>query len=247
VVICREIGCVTPGKSPNSSATVSDNDNILVAKGLHKSFGKGPARVHVLRGLDISVRRGEFIAVMGPSGCGKSTLLHVLGLMTPPEEGTISLEGSTVPDNPSARNTLRRTHVGFVFQRFNLLGVLSAADNVAISLRVRGLSADGYADELFEMMGVAHVAQRKPSKMSVGEQQRVAVVRAMAHRPALLLADEPTGNLDSENGEKLLALFRRVNDHHHQTIVMITHSAEAASWADRAVRMKDGRILDTNA
>jgi putative ABC transport system ATP-binding protein len=227
-----------------------DNGNILEATNLHKSFGKGAARVHVLRGLDLEVRRGQFLAVMGPSGCGKSTLLHVLGLMTPPDRdeqgrprGTVFLDGGQVPDAEPARNALRRTKIGFVFQRFNLLSVLSAADNVAISLHVRGVRDDGRVKELFKAMGVAHVARRKPGQMSIGEQQRVAVVRALAHRPALLLADEPTGNLDSESSAALLDLFRKMNRQEGQTVVMITHSAEASSHADRVVRMKDGRIL----
>ena len=223
---------------------MTDDEHILVARGLHKTFGRGEPAVHVLRGLDLNVRRGEFLAVMGPSGCGKSTLLHVLGLMTPPDAGTIRLDGLDVPATQAARTALRRSHIGFVFQRFNLLGVLSAADNVAISLRVRGLSLDGRCEELMKAMGVDHVARRKPGRISVGEQQRVAVVRALAHRPALLLADEPTGNLDSANSEALLELFRRINRQEDQTIVMITHSSAAAGYADRALHMKDGKILD---
>ena len=223
---------------------MSHNDNILVAKDLHKSFGRGRAATHVLRGLDISVRRGRFLAVMGPSGCGKSTLLHVLGLITPPDAGTTMLDGHVTGQSASVRAALRRTHIGFVFQRFNLLGVLSAADNVAISLRIRGVKAGGRVAQLFETLGVSHVANRKPSQMSIGEQQRVAVVRALAHRPSLLLADEPTGNLDSDSSAALLELFRTINRQENQTILMITHSAEAAACADCTVRMKDGRIID---
>ena len=221
-----------------------DDADILTAVDLHKSFGRGPARVDVLRGLDLAVRRGQFLAVMGPSGCGKSTLLHVLGLMTPPDAGRIVLDGRRVGTSASQLNALRRGQIGFVFQRFNLLGELSAADNVAISLRVRGLRADKHVAELFETLGIAHVAARKPSQMSNGEQQRVAIVRAMSHRPTYLLADEPTGNLDSANSEALLEHFRRINRQDAQTIVMITHSADAAGCADRVVHMKDGRIVD---
>ncbi len=216
---------------------------MLLASGLHKSFGSGDARTHVLRGLSLSVGRGEFLAVMGPSGCGKSTLLHVLGLMTPPDEGTLSFGGQVVSGEPQ-RSAIRRRDIGFVFQRFNLLGVLTARDNIAISLRVRGLAVDGRTDELFEALNVSHVARRKPGEMSIGEQQRVAVIRALAHRPALLLADEPTGNLDSANSAELLEIFRRFNRQEGQTIVMITHSAEAASHADRVLRMKDGLIVE---
>ena len=231
---------------------MNQSEHILVAEGLHKSFGKGHARVQVLRGLDMAVRRGEFLAVLGPSGCGKSTLLHLLGLMSPPDVdpasrkrlGTIRIDGQVVPDGEAARNAIRRKHIGFIFQRFNLLGVLSAADNVAISLRVRGMKVDGQMDGLFEMMGVSHVAGRKPGEMSIGEQQRVAVARALAHGPALVLADEPTGNLDSDNTVALLDLFRRLNRREGQTIVMITHSAVAAEYADRTVTMKDGKLIN---
>jgi len=167
--------------------------------------------------------------------------------MTPPDSGEIHLAGQPSPTRPAERTAIRRSHIGFVFQRFNLLGVLTALDNVAISLRVRGLRSDGRVGELFEALGVSHVAGRKPSQMSMGEQQRVAVVRALAHRPALLLADEPTGNLDSENSSALLDIFREMNSRQGQTIVMITHSAQAAGRADRIVQMKDGILRDENA
>ncbi|MFW6065390.1 MAG: ABC transporter ATP-binding protein, partial [Planctomycetota bacterium] len=218
--------------------------DILIASGVHKSFGKGRSRVHVLRGLDLRVKRGEFLAVMGPSGCGKSTLLHVIGLMTSADDGKLVLDGRAVGKSESERTRLRRTHIGFVFQRFNLISVLSARDNAVISMRVRGLDADGCIDDLLASMGISHVAGRKPGEMSIGEQQRVAVVRALAHNPALLLMDEPTGNLDSENSRSLLELFRSINHQRGQTLVMITHSADAASAADRVVHMKDGRIVD---
>jgi putative ABC transport system ATP-binding protein len=228
-----------------------ETKQIILAAGLHKSFGKGQAGIHVLRGVDLAVGRGEFVAVMGPSGCGKSTLLHVLGLMTTVDidpsglpMGRITLDGQDVPVKPSRRNLLRRTHIGFVFQRFNLISVLSARDNVAVSLRVRGLEYNNYADDLFVRLGVAHLKDRKPGRMSIGEQQRVAVARALAHRPALLLADEPTGNLDSDNSQALLGVFRDMNRQMGQTIIMITHSAEAAAYADRIVCMKDGQIYN---
>ena len=220
----------------------ADRDDILIARGIHKTLGKGRAAVRVLRGLDLAVRRGEFLAVMGPSGCGKSTLLHVLGLITPPDDGQVVMGGRAVPAGAAARTALRRTQIGFVFQRFNLLSVLTAADNVAISLRIRGREADGRVQSLFEALGVRHVAGRKPAEMSIGEQQRVAVVRALAHRPVLLLADEPTGNLDSANAAALLDVFAEMNRKEGQTVVLVTHSPEAASRADRIVHMKDGQI-----
>jgi len=236
---------------------MTSDDDILTAANLHKSYGKGPARVQVLRGLDLAVRRGEFLAVMGPSGCGKSTLLHVLGLMTRADDGMVAIDGQDLRFGPSAAGgnghgtmvaderrmlAIRRTKIGFVFQRFNLISVLSAADNVAISLSVRGVRDGGQVGELFESLGVAHLKARKPGQMSIGEQQRLAVVRALAHRPAILLADEPTGNLDSANSAALLGIFRDLNRSRGQTIVMITHSAEAAACADRIVQMKDGEI-----
>ncbi len=225
---------------------MTDCENIVSARGLEKTFGKGSGRVLALTGVDLDVRRGEFLAVVGPSGSGKSTLLHVLGLMTPPDAGQLALEGQTVPNSHAIRTALRRQYIGFVFQRFNLLPVLSAADNVAIHLRVCGVRSDGHVEQLFRRMGVWHVAGRKPAQMSIGEQQRVAVVRALAHQPSILLADEPTGNLDSENAEALLALFRQTNRQSGQTIVMITHSPEAAGCADRVIHMKDGRFIDDN-
>jgi ABC-type lipoprotein export system ATPase subunit len=230
------------------------SDILLEARHLRKSYGRGLAGVEVLKGLDLAVRRGEFVAVMGPSGCGKSTLLHLLGLMTIPDrapdggqEGRIIFDGQAVPASGAIRNRLRRKRIGFVFQRFNLLGVLSASDNVAISLKVRGFRDTGLADELFDAMGVGHVRDRKPGKMSIGEQQRVAVVRALAHQPDLLLADEPTGNLDGQSSEALLELLEQIHRQRGHSVVMITHSAEAAAHADRILLMKDGRLHEPDA
>ena len=223
---------------------MSDSDDILEARNLHKSFGTGPARVHVLRGLDLRVRRGEFLAVMGPSGCGKSTLLHVLGLMTAPDAGEVRIDGRDAGTlSPAQRAEVRRRRIGFVFQRFNLLSVLSAYDNIRLSLRMRGLDGRARIAELLEAMGVAHVAARKPGELSIGEQQRIAVARALAHRPDILLADEPTGSLDSDNRDALLELLAEANRRQGQTIVMITHSAGVAAAAGRIAYMKDGRIL----
>ena len=183
---------------------------------------------------------------MGPSGCGKTTLLHILGLIALPDAGTIALDGREIPAGPRTRTTLRRTHIGLVFQRLNLISVLTAADNVGISLRVRGEENNGRVEELFEALGIAHVSGHKPAEMSMGEQQRVAVARALAHRPAVLLADEPTGSLDSANSRTLLEIFRETNHRDGQTIVMITHSPDVAAYADRIVHMKDGILLDDN-
>jgi len=227
---------------------MNQNEPILAADRLQKSFGRGSARVHVLRGLDLAVRPGEFLAVMGPSGCGKSTLLHVLGLMAKADGGDLRIAGHDVTDlDEPARADIRRCRLGFVFQRFNLLGVLSGYDNIMLSLRIRGLSDRSGVEGLLETMGVAEVARRKPAAMSIGEQQRLAVARALAGRPQILLADEPTGSLDSENREALLEVLRQANQQRGQTIVMITHSPGVAAIAERIVYMKDGRILDQNS
>ncbi len=226
---------------------MGEGEVILAGEDLHKSFGRSSARVEVLRGLDLQVRRGEFLAVMGPSGCGKSTLLHVLGLMTPPESGAVRLDGQLVSNlDERRRAAVRRRRIGFVFQRFNLLGVLSGRDNVRLALRVRGVPDDGQTDALLEAMGVSKVAGRKPAALSIGEQQRVAVARALAGRPELLLADEPTGSLDTDNRAALLEILQDANRRRGQTIVMITHSAGVAAAAERIVYMRDGRILDTS-
>ncbi len=226
---------------------MAEQEYILEASNLHKSFGKGPAAVHVLRGLNLRVRRGEFLAVMGPSGCGKSTLLHVLGLMTPPQEGQVLLDGREATGlSPSRQARIRREKIGFVFQRFNLISVLSGYDNIVLSMKIRHCRDNGRIDELLDTMGVAEVAHRKPAKLSIGEQQRLAVARAVAHRPEVLLADEPAGSLDSKNKAALLQLLQRTNREQGQTVVMITHSPSAAESAGRIVHMEDGGILDEN-
>jgi len=186
-----------------------DNQYILTAEALHKSYGHGHGRVEVLHGLDLAVRQGEFMAIMGPSGCGKSTLMHVLGLITMQDSGRVTIGSEVAPPSNRKRTKLRRTMIGLVFQRFNLISVLNAEDNVNTSLRVRGIRPDGRTGELLESLGVAHVARRKPGEMSIGEQQRVAVARALAHRPQVLLADEPTGSLDSTSSHALMDILQK--------------------------------------
>jgi len=213
----------------------------------YECFGSGEVREHVLRGLDLRVGAGEFLAVMGPSGCGKSTLLHVLGLMSGPDKGSVVIDGrETTSLGERGRADLRRREIGFVFQRFNLVSVLSGYDNIALSLRIRGLDSSG-TGELLHAMGVADVARKKPSQMSIGQQQRLAVARAIAHRPDILLADEPTGSLDSDNADALLELLSVANRQDDQTIIMITHSPTVAQAADRVVYMRDGKITNENS
>lgn len=224
--------------------TVNEHPMMIDAKGLTKSYGSGGGRVQVLHGLDLAVSRGEFVAIMGPSGCGKTTLLNTLGLLTRPDTGQLSLLGKPADGSERQRHHLRQTTLGFVFQRLNLLRGLNARDNIRVALRVRGLKDSGTTVELMTRLGVADLACRKPSQMSIGQQQRVAIARALVHQPAILLADEPTGNLDSENTASLLEMLGELNRKSGQTIVMITHSPQVADAATRVVYMNDGVICE---
>jgi len=197
----------------------------------------------VLHGIDLELRRGEFVVVMGPSGCGKSTLLNVLGLMMRPTSGKVEIDGTETEGlSDSARTDLRRRKLGFIFQRFNLLRVLSAEQNVAIALRLRGGSSNGQAVTALERVGLAGKRRCKPGNLSVGEQQRVAIARAVVSRPMLLLADEPTGNLDSSNAAGVLDLLAELNRTEGLTTLMITHNERLAERADRVLVMRDGRL-----
>lgn len=217
---------------------------ILSARGICKSFRSGNIETEVLRGLDLEVRRGEFVAIMGPSGCGKSTLMHILGLMMAPSRADeLVVDGAPALGLPDSRRTqLRRQKIGFVFQRFNLLPVLSAEQNVRLALRLRGVEADGQVDAVLDAVDLGDSRRKKPRELSIGQQQRVAIARAVVTRPPLLLADEPTGNLDSENSRRVLDLLRHFQERDGQTIVMITHNSQCADWADRVLRMRDGRF-----
>jgi len=217
---------------------------ILEAVDLHKSYRTAAVVTPVLRGLDLRVRRGEFVAVLGPSGCGKSTLLHVLGLMAPATAArSLRIDGQeTVGLNDRQRTRLRREKIGFVFQRFNLLPVVSAAENVRLAMRLRGMHVDGAVDRLFDQIGLGDVKDAKPGTLSIGQQQRVAIARAVACRPRILLADEPTGNLDSENADRILDLIEEFHARYGQTTIMVTHDERCAARADRVLRMKDGRF-----
>jgi putative ABC transport system ATP-binding protein len=220
-------------------------ETILEARGLTKVYRTDAAPTAALRGVDLAVRRGEFISVMGPSGCGKSTLLHLLGLLATPTEGTVVLAGTDTGAISDGRRTLlRRRHVGFVFQRFNLLAALSAEENVALALRLRREAVQTRAREMLAAVGLDEKRRRRPGELSVGEQQRVAIARALVTRPDVLLADEPTGNLDSEASERVLDLIGRFHRDAGQTIVLITHNEKVAERAERLVRMRDGRIAD---
>ena len=213
-----------------------------------KSYRFGKNEVHALRGVDLEIERGEFVAIMGPSGCGKSTLLHALGGLLTPTSGRIAIDGNELSSlSDAARTELRRRTIGFVFQKFNLLPALTVEGNLKLGERIslgkrhaeRGASR---RRELLEMLGIGSKLRRRPMELSGGEQQRVALARAIVHRPAMLLADEPTGNLDSASSETVLSMLKRVHEELGQTIVLITHDIDVAEAAERVVLMKDGAV-----
>jgi putative ABC transport system ATP-binding protein len=220
---------------------------LLLTRGLVKEYRADGVSVEAVRGVDIEVGVGEFVAIMGPSGSGKSTLLHVLGGLEPATRGQIWLRGQRVDGLSLAEwAVLRRKHVGFVFQFFNLLSNMTVADNVELPALLAGVSprqARRRREELLSELGLAEKANTAPARLSGGEQQRVALARALANEPSLLLADEPTGNLDSSNTRDVLRLLRRTHDR-GQAIVLVTHDARVASMADRVINLFDGMVAD---
>ena len=218
----------------------------LAARAVTRVFGEGEAAVHALRGVTLDVPSGQFTAIMGPSGSGKSTLMHLLAGLDRPTDGTVAIGGEDVGRLSDAQLTkLRRRHVGFVFQAFNLLPVLTAEENVTLPLAIAGRKVDrGALDRLLERMGLDERRTHRPSELSGGQQQRVAIARSLITKPTVLLADEPTGNLDSKAGADVLALLREAVELDGQTIVMVTHDPRAAEQADRVVHLADGRIVD---
>jgi len=219
---------------------------VIEVRNLTKVFGSGETVVRVLRGIDLAVRKGEFVVIMGPSGSGKSTLLSLLGGMDTPTEGRVLIEGKDLASmSDDARTLARRRRVGFVFQAFNLLPTLTAEENVALPLELDGVSAKDArqrAGNALEWVNMLHRRTHLPSQLSGGEQQRVAVARAMAIEPALLLADEPTGNLDSKSSQHLMHLLDGLVQDRKQTIVMVTHDPTAAEHASRSIHLLDGLI-----
>jgi putative ABC transport system ATP-binding protein len=220
---------------------------IIEIRRLEKIYRVGKVDVQALRGVDLEVPRGEFLSIVGPSGSGKSTLFHIVGGLTPPTGGTVRIEDKDVGAMSDAdRTRLRKRTVSFVFQKFNLLPNLTARDNIAIARFIAGMDhqADQSFQEVLELLGIAHRLDHKPAALSGGEQQRVAIARAIVNHPAILLADEPTGNLDTQNSKTVLEVLRDLNERLGQTILMITHNPEAAAYGHRTVHMRDGRIVD---
>lgn len=221
--------------------------NILETNGLNKQYQMGEVEINALRGVDFSVRQGEFVAVMGPSGSGKSTLLHLMGGLDTPSDGEISLAGMRLTRLSDDEITvIRRRQVGFIFQFFNLLPTLTAAENLALPLLIDGKRQADYQariEEMLRLVGLSDRKDHKPDQLSGGQQQRVAIARALVTQPAIVLADEPTGNLDSKSGSEILQLLRRTCDQQGQTIVMVTHDPRAAAYADRVVFLRDGQVV----
>jgi putative ABC transport system ATP-binding protein len=220
---------------------------VLKAEDLHKTYRVGKVDVPALRGVSLDVREGEFVAIMGPSGCGKSTLLHLLGGLLSPTRGRIIIDGEDLTGASDAQRTdIRRRKIGFVFQRFNLFPTLTAEGNLRLAERIHSRNGGDNPErrrEILRLLRLEDKMHHKPLELSGGEQQRVALARAVITRPAIVLADEPTGNLDTENSAIVLNMFRELNRHFNQTIVMITHNPEAAAVCQRTVHMRDGRIV----
>ena len=215
---------------------------------LRMVYHVGKVDVHALRGVTLSVGAGEYVAIMGPSGCGKSTFLHVVGGMLQPTSGRVIIDGEELTAmRDSERTDLRRRKIGFVFQRFNLFPTLTAEGNLKLAERIYSSGANGgdpkRRREVLKLLGLEDKINHKPLELSGGEQQRVAIARAVINRPAILLADEPTGNLDSENSQIVLDMLRGLNKEFGQTIIMITHNPEAAARADRIIEMRDGHVM----
>jgi putative ABC transport system ATP-binding protein len=239
----------TRSATETTASTVAATATILEARDLTKRYRLGATTVDALRGVSLSVQEGEFVALMGPSGSGKSTLLQLLGGLDRPTSGEIVLEGATISRlSDNAATTLRRNRTGFVFQSFNLIPLLDVAENVALPFTIAGDGIDGEIRErirdVIALVDLAGKEHHRPDELSAGEQQRVAIARALVTRPALLFADEPTGNLDYTTGTEILDALWRSCVERNQTIVLVTHDSKAAAYADRVFVMSDGRVGD---
>ena len=218
---------------------------ILETQGLTKIYGSGETAVHALRGVDLTVENGEFVAIVGTSGSGKSTLLHMLGGLDRPTAGKVLVDGQDIfAFKDEALTIFRRRRVGFVFQSYNLVPMLSVYENIVLPIQLDGAKVDeDYVSEVIRTLGLSDRLHSLPNQLSGGQQQRVAIARALATKPAIVLADEPTGNLDSKTSQDVLGLMKVTSQRFGQTMVMITHNEEIAQLADRVVRVEDGRVV----
>lgn len=222
--------------------------NILQANDLTKIYGSGENAVHALDGVNFTVEKGEFVAVVGTSGSGKSTLLHMLGGLDRPTFGSVTVDGKEIFSlKDEALTIFRRRKIGFVFQNYNLVPVLNVYENIVLPVQLDGEAPDTpYIESIIETLGLGSKLQNLPNNLSGGQQQRVAIARALASKPAIILADEPTGNLDSKTSQDVLGLMKVTSQKYVQTIVMITHNEEIAQLADRIIRIEDGKIVEHN-
>ena len=216
---------------------------------LRKTYRVGKVDVEALRGVSLRIREGELTAIMGPSGCGKSSLMHILGAMTKPSAGKVLIEGRDIAEmNDSDLTRIRREKIAFVFQKFNLLPTLTARGNIDVARHIRGSGTnhDAHLAEILQLLMIGDKMGRRPAELSGGEQQRVAIARALASKPSILLADEPTGSLDTKNSEIVLNMFRELNRRFRQTIILVTHNPELVTYTDRLIEMRDGVIVSDN-
>ena len=225
---------------------MNSNGNVVSATEVTRRYGEGEAAVDALRGVTLEVKAGELVAVMGPSGSGKSTLMHLLAALDKPTSGTVTIAGQDVGSlSDSDVTKLRREHIGFVFQFFNLLPMLNAEDNIRLPLTIAGEKADpAFFENLLKRVGLNDRRSHRPAELSGGQQQRVAIARALVSQPTVVFADEPTGNLDSKTGAEILELLRASAEELNQTMVMVTHDANAATIADRVLFLADGVIVE---
>jgi len=223
---------------------------IIEAVDLHKTYHIGKVDVPALRGISFAVEKGEFVSIVGPSGSGKSTLFYLIGGLTGADSGKVVIDGVNFTGlSDSARTRLRKSKIGFVFQKFNLLPTLDARSNIDVAIDIAGKNGSrdaAYFDKIVGLLGLTKRLGHRPSELSGGEQQRVALARALINRPAIVLADEPTGNLDSKNSEIVLQMLRHSNQELGQTVLMITHNPEAAAYGDRIIHMRDGEIVSAD-
>lgn len=221
--------------------------NIIEVRDLSKEFGEGENRIRVLKSLSFAVEKGEFVSIMGPSGCGKSTLLYQLGALDQPTEGKVFIDGQDINQMKEKELAeLRRKKIGFVFQFYNLVQNLSVEENILLPVIMDGKKEKDYRgklDELLKIIGLYEKKKSLPSQLSGGQQQRVSIARAVIMSPDLVLADEPIGNLDSQSGEEIMKLFKKINEEENITIVQVTHSKESAAYGNRVINLKDGVII----